>query len=230
MTINRKKGLVGAVIGMVLILAIVLLGRYSSKKSEYSCCRIPLFDGRLSWGMDTDEVIAVAGEPSSIEHSEYGDTLTYDMALPCDLGNCVEAVFIIGFDNRVYNDEIISTGLGDIELTVELDSKDAVMEELSGFYGELSADGGETQMEAQFKGTNPDFFYQYHFCEEWRAGTLPEETFDRLLQVKQPIPDRIALPMDKDTPLMYVNFWGTEGYPCKIRLEASELASYLYIE
>lgn len=225
---NKKRISIGLVTGILLIAAIVFLYGYNSKKSTYSCYRIPLADGKLSWGMDTAEVIDAVGEPSSITQVEYGNILTYDIALPCDFGNCVQAVFYIGIDDKTYANEKISSGLKGIDITVDNGSKDAILEKVSDFYGELSPDGGETVMEMQFAAVNPDYFYQYHFCESWRLDTLPEDAFNRLLQVQTP--DRMDAPIDKKTRLMYVDFWGTNGYPCTIRLDAAILTSYLNIE
>ena len=219
----------GSVISILLIVTLAFLCRYSSKRNTYSCYQIPLADGKLIWGMDTAEVIAVAGEPSSIKQEEYNDILTYDMALPSDLGNCIKAVFYIGIDDKTCAGEKFSSGLRIIEITVDNGSKEAILEKLSNIYGELSPDGGETQMEAQFKAVNPDYFYQYHFCENWRVETLPEDTFNRLLQVQETALDRVNITVDKNTPLMYVNFWGTDGYPCTIKLDATILASYLNV-
>ena len=224
---NRKKVLFGLVLSVALVLAIVFWGRYSNTKSIYSCYQIPIVDGKLSWGMDTAKVISVIGEPSSVKHEEYVDILTYDTCLPCELGICTQAVFYIGIEDKIYADERFSSGLGVIEITVEDSSQKSILNSLSDIYGDLSPDGGETQMEAQFKNTNPDYFNQYHFCEEWKASTLPQDSFNRLSQVQETVTDRVGIPVDKSTPLMYVNFWGTDGNPCTIQLNASVLAVYL---
>lgn len=227
---KKKKIWIGSVIGILLFLVIVFLFLYRGRKSPYSCEQIPLADGKLSWGMSTDEVIAAVGEPSSIEHEEYGDILTYDMTLPCDFGKCTQANLYIGIDEKAYDGEKFSSGLGTVMFTIDNGSKEAILEELTDFYGELSPDGGTTTMEMQLKEANPDYFYQYHFCEAWRAGTLPEDTFSRLQQVQKTIPDSINVPIEKDAPLMYVNFSGVDGNPCTIMLDADAYTSYLQVK
>lgn len=231
---NKKKGLIGLVTGIVLIPVIVFLCIHINRKEAYSCSRIPLCDGRLHWGMDTDEVIAVAGEPSSMEHTAEGDVLTYDTALPCDFGNCTEALFTIRTDDKIYDGEIFSSGLMYIQMAIdnkEQNSKEAIIGEVADFYGELSPEGGETNVEQQLKEENADFYHQNHFCEAWRADTLPEDLFERLSRVKETgIPDNLNIPLEKTTRLMDVGFIGTEGNPYKIWLDADVLTSYLYLE
>lgn len=227
---KKKTIWIGSGIGIVLIFVIVFFCLFQGRKSAYSCEKIPLAKGKLSWGMSTEEVIAAMGEPSSIEQEEYCDTLTYDMDLSSDFGNCTQAVFYVGKDDRSYNGEKFSSGLAGVMLTVDNSSQEAILEKLTDFYGELSPDGGTTLIETQLQEENPDYFYQYHFCETWRAETLPEDVFGRLQQVQSRIPDNSNIPIEKDEPLMYVNFTGVEGYPCTIILRANPFTSYLKIK
>lgn len=226
---GKRKTLFGLVLCILSVLAIIFLCRYRQEKNTYSCYRIPLADGKLDWGMDTDEVISIVGEPSSKIHEEYMDVLTYDVLQPCDLGDCIQATFYIGIDDKSYNNGIFSSGLGVIEVTVDNTSKESILKSLVVFYGNLSPDGGETQMEVQLKGVAPGYFNEYHFCEGWRAGTLPEESFDHLSQVRETA-ERVGIPVEKDTPLMYMNFWGTDNGSCTIQLNASVLANYLKVK
>lgn len=231
---NKKKVWIGSAIGVVLIFVMVFLYIQFNRKDPYSCCRIPLCDGKLRWGIDTSEVISVVGEPSSIEHGEGGDVLTYDAGLPCDFGNCTQVLFTIRTDDKIYDGETFSSGLVYIQMIIDnkgYNSKDAAIQEVADFYGELSPDGGETNVELQLKETNEDFYYQNHFCEAWRAETLPEDAFERLSQVKETqIPDNANIPLEKTTRLMDVGFMGTESNPYKIWLNADVLTSYLYLE
>ena len=226
---NKRKILFLLLLGVLLTFTIVFLCKYKKQQNIYSCYHIPLADGKLDWGMDTNELISIAGEPISIKHEEYMDILTYSNFQLCDLGDCTQAVFYIGIDDKSYNNGIFSSGLGGIELTVDDGSKESILKSLVGFYGNLSPHGGETQMETQLKDANPGYFNQYHFREEWRAGNLPEKSFNRLSQVKETA-ERMGVLVEKDTPLMYMNFWETDGSPCTIHINASVLASYLKVE
>lgn len=227
---NKRKALLGLTLSILsVVLAIVFLCKYKQQKNTYSCYQIPLAEGRLGWGMDTEEVISIAGEPSSIEHEEYMDKLTYNTLQSCDLGSCTQAIFYIGIDDKSYNNEIFSSGLGVIEVMADDVLKESILKALAGFYGDLSPDGGETQLDAQLKRANPEYFNQYHFCEEWKLETLPEESYNRLLQVQETA-ERARVPLAKDTPLMYMNFWGTDGGPCTVQLNASVLTNYLKVK
>lgn len=236
---GKRKGIISIVMTCILVLAIgfiVSCGYNLEEKSDvdkaqfpYSCYQIPIADGQINWGMNTDEVIKVLGDPALLESGDYGDTLTYDITWSGELGNYSQVVLYIGIDDKVYNDEQFSSGLLAAEMIIDDATKESILGSLADFYGELSPEGGETPIEIQLKEANPDYFYQYHFCDEWKAGMLAEASLERLKQVQQAA-DRISVPVDEKTPLMYVNFWGVDHNLCSIMLNASVLSSYLHVE
>ena len=56
-----------------LLLIMLLCTACGSKKERYSCQNIPVGDGKLSWGMNADEIKAVLGSPLSEEDYASGN-------------------------------------------------------------------------------------------------------------------------------------------------------------
>ncbi len=229
----KKTGKITAIFAMALCLLIAVFltanPQGNKRNSSYSCYDIPIGDGRLQWGMSSDQVSAVLGTPSHMETQSSAHILTYDTPVTGSLGICSQTVLYIGIDN-LGDDEPLSSGLGAIIMTMEDTSKESMLGKLADFYGPLSPEGGETLIEIQLKAANPDYFYQYHFCDEWKAETLPENSFHRLTEIysgSTETPHRI---LDKDDPLMYINLWGVDHYSCTVQLNASVLACYLQTE
>ena len=223
--------LTGAV---VLVVIIALISNPGAKHREdiYSCHRLPIGGGELSWGMSADEIQSLFGEPAAAEHSEAGVALTYETPIPGSLGNCSNVTFYVGENNLKNADgESLSGGLCNLIMTIDNSTKEEVLSKITDFYGELSPSGGSTLMEAQLKAGVPDYFNEAHFCEAWKIGTLPQEEYDRLVQTYQAslVPGR---PIDESRSLLWIYVWGVaadDTYPCVVQLDASQegVMSYL---
>ena len=218
----------------VIIMIIALISNPGPKTglALYSCHKLPIGNGELSWGMSADEIQSLFGEPASTERSEAGIALTYETPIPGSLGNCSNVTFYVGENNLKNTDgESFSAGLCNLVMTIDSSTKEEVLSKITDFYGELSPSGGSTLMEAQLKEGVPDYFNEAHFCEGWKIGTLPQEEYDRLVQTYQAslVPSR---PIGENRSLLWIYVWGVaadDTYPCVVQLDASQegVMSYL---
>jgi len=223
---RSKKIKFGAILLLCVCLMLVaaLLVLQKKDESAYSCYYIPVGDGKLSWGMSKEEIIAVMGEPASVEDKEYGFDLTYDILIPSKLGSCSNLILYVGLDNSTEAEQqTVKCGLVSLEMEIYDTTEETVIEKLSTFYGNLT--GGSTQMELDLQKADPDYFNKRYYCNEWMLGTLPEEEYNQLVQLYQKITEGILL--DEGKSLMYIRISGIEvgdAYTCNVSLDANILS------
>lgn len=232
-----KRGMMGMLQGkghtdkqllcVYLLLIMLLCTACGSKKERYSCQNIPVGDGKLSWGMNADEIKAVLGSPLSEEDyaSGNGTCMTYEYSTPVDsrLGKCSRVVLYVAQEKAGIG------GLASIEITIDETTKGSVVGKLEDFYGELSPDSGSTQMEFDFKKVNPDYFNEAYWCDAWMLETLADEEFDRMADVYSAVTEDSYASLKKDALLMDVNISGTRSedrYSCIIRLYGSKICLF----
>ena len=137
-----------AIYGHLLVL-VILCTTCGNKNERYSRQNILVGDGRLNWGMSTDEIKEVLGNPTLEAAYEYGNgiCMTYEYGTPvkCGLGACSGFVLYVGEKKDGFG------GLATIEMTMDKTTKESVVEKLADFYGELSPRGRSTQMERDLK-------------------------------------------------------------------------------
>lgn len=215
-----KKLLLCGCVFMSMILCISC----GNKKSSYSCQNIPIGEGRLNWGMSTDEVVEVLGSPLTEETSEYGNvirmTYEYDVPVNCGLGMCSGLVLYVGEKKDGIG------GLATIELMIDDTTKEAVVGKIADFYGELSSRGGSTQMELDLKKANPNYFNETYWCDAWKAETLTEEAYNKMNDAYRSVADDEFPLLNGETLLMDVNISGIQSedlYPCKVQLYANKM-------
>lgn len=213
-----------------LILVAVLLVLNKKEESAYSCYYIPVGDGKLSWGMNKEEIVAVMGEPTSVEDKEYGFHLTYDIPISSKLGSCSKLILYVGYDKSTDAEQ--QNGLGgliSLEMEIYGTTKEAVIEKLSMFYGDLT--GGSNQIERDLQKANTDYFNKTYYSDEWKIGTLSEAEYNQLVQSYQKIFSGILL--DEEESLMYIMISGVEvgdAYTCNVRLDARVLSCLERVE
>lgn len=253
---KRAAAALGAVCALAVI--VFLANPAGREKPPFTCYEIPLGDGALSWGMSREEIERALGEPDLVEESEGGVALTWDTQRATELGDCSQLTLYVGinnltepgarggkdapeaegaatvdgaFDAENAAGEKFSAGLCGLMMTIEQTGREEMLEKISDFYGELSPQGGATQMEAQLRQGVPGYFNETHFCEDWRLSGLPREEYDRLAAVfRANKPDR---PIDGEDLLMYVNIWGVENQepcPCVVQLDVSMLGKLIYLQ
>lgn len=201
---------------------------FGKQKQVYTYENIPVFNNRLTWGMDVDGVISVVGEADIVEEEEYGTVLTYHSDIPCEFGEASELKLYFGKNNlQDKTGKRYSGGLCNVEFTIENAAKENVIKQLNRFYGKLSNSGGSTQMELSLKKANPDYFNEYYFCDEWKIQELSHKEFGRLSEIYK---ESIGVPINKEAVLMGINLSGIssgESYSCKIQLDAFVLTCLL---
>lgn len=210
-----------------LLLIMLLCTACGSKKDRFSCQNIPVGDGKLSWGMNADEIKAVLGSPLSEEDyaSGNGTCMTYEYSTPVDsgLGKCSGVVFHVAQEKDGIG------GLAAIEMTVDATTKESVVENLADFYGELSPDSGSTQMERDLKKANPDYFNEAYWCDAWTLQTLTDEEFNKITDAYSAMTEDSYASLKKDALLMDINISGTQSedrYSCIIRLYGSKMCLF----
>ena len=227
---KRKRAAISVVlllcIVLLLLMMILLCGR---KKDSYN--RIPIGDGQMSWGMSTDEIIGILGEPASMDSNAYQDTLFYDTRIPSDLGICSSLILYIGKNGDAVSkqeNDFAGPGLGSIEMKIEGTTKEKIRETLTGLYGELTVQ--KSEMERDLKKAVPEYFKERYYTEKWYAGELEEEQYSLLEKNYQAGPGLRLL--QKDSLLFFIDVSGTEtgdSYACDVELNAV-LLSYLLMQ
>ncbi len=212
-----------AIYGHLLVL-VILCTACGNKKEWYSCQNIPVGDGKLNWGMSTDEIKEVLGNPTLEAAYEYGNgiCMTYEYGTPvkCGLGACSGFVLYVGEKKDGFG------GLATIEMTMDKTTKESVVEKLADFYGELSPRGGSTQMERDLKKANPDYFNEAYWCDAWKMETLTEEEFDLMTKSYNAVTGDEGATLKQETLLMDVTVSGIqseETYRCKVELYAVKM-------
>ena len=218
-----KKGVrfcVGIVIFFVFMLSIILFIR---EKVVYTYENIPVFDNKLTWGMDVESTISIIGESDVLEE-EYGTVLTYHSNIPCEFGEVSEVKLYFGENNlQESTGERFSGGLCNVSFTLENTTKEKLISQLNKFYGKMSTSGGSTQMELSLKKANPNYFNEYHFCDEWKIQELSDRDYKRLSEIYM---ESIGAPISKDAVLMGINISGIssgDSYSCNVQLDALTL-------
>ncbi len=213
-----------------LLLTIILCTACGGKKERYSCQNIPIGDGKLSWGMNADEIMAVLGSPLSEEDvSVNGACMIYEYGTPveCGLGKCSGVALYVAQEKEGIG------GLVAIEMTVDATTKASVVENLADFYGELSPDSGSTKLEGDLKKANPDYFNEAYWCDAWALETLTDEEFDRMADAYSAMTEDGDASLKKDALLMDVNISGIQSedrYSCVIRLYANKICLFENLE
>lgn len=217
-----------SVFGYLLVL-MLLCTACGNAGDRYSCRKIPVGDGKLSWGMSADEIVDVLGEPTSEEPYEYGGAVRmlllyeYDTPVQSKLGSCSQVVLRISDEGSAIN------GLAWIELVIDETTKESVVEKLADFYGELSPRGGSTQMEFDLKKGNPDYFNETHWCDAWKMETLTEKEYDLMAESYDAITGGKYAALKGDTLLMDVNISGIlseEKYSCTVWLYGDKMCFF----
>ena len=228
--LQRKSHTDKQLLCVYLLLIMLLCTACGSKNERFSCQNIPVGDGKLSWGMNADEIIAVLGSPLSEEDASGNGTrmiYEYDTPVDCRLGKCSEVVLHVAKEKDGIG------GLAAIEMTVDATTKESVVENLADFYGELSPDSGSTQLERDLKKASPDYFNEAYWCDAWALETLTDEEFDRMADGYSAMTDDSYASLKKDALLMDVNISGTqseERYSCIIRLYGSKMCLFENLE
>ncbi len=213
-----------------LLLTIILCTACGGKKERYSCQNIPIGDGKLSWGMNADEIMAVLGSPLSEEDvSVNGACMIYEYGTPveCGLGKCSGVALYVAQEKEGIG------GLVAIEMTVDATTKASVVENLADFYGELSPDSGSTKLEGDLKKANPDYFNEAYWCDAWALETLTDEEFDRMADAYSAMTEDGDASLKKDALLMDVNISGIQSedrYSCVIRLYGNKICLFENLE
>ncbi|MGN0166606.1 MAG: hypothetical protein ACI4AB_01065 [Acetatifactor sp.] len=213
------------IIGSFLIGTIIVATGHKSEISTHDCCGIPVGADKLNWGMTVEEIIEVLGEPISISEEDSGETLVYNISLPSELGTCSQVVLSVGkSDLTDSSGKKVSSGLCNIIMSIDNTTKEDVLDALSNYYGDLSSDGGSTQMELSLKEANADYFNEWHFCDEWRVGNLSDEEYRQLKEFYNR--NREGMQLDAGDPLVGMVISGVEegeAYTCKVQLNAMVL-------
>lgn len=224
--IRNKKVLANYFILLTIFWGVVIfVAIHKQESSMYSCRNIPVGADKLNWGMTVEEIIEVLGEPFSISEEDFGNTLVYNVLLPCDLGTCSQVVLSVGkSDLTDSSGKKVSSGLCNIIMSIDNTTKEDVLDALSNYYGDLSSDGGSTQMELSLKEANADYFNEWHFCDEWRVGNLSDEEYRQLKEFYNR--NREGMQLDAGDPLVGMVISGVEEgevYTCMVQLNAMVL-------
>ncbi|MDE6921160.1 MAG: hypothetical protein K2P89_14850 [Lachnospiraceae bacterium] len=228
--LQRKSHTKKRLLCAYLLLTIILCTACGGKKERYSCQNIPIGDGKLSWGMNADEIMAVLGSPLSEEDvSVNGACMIYEYGTPveCGLGKCSGVALYVAQEKEGIG------GLVAIEMTVDATTKASVVEKLTDFYGELSPDSGSTKLEGDLKKANPDYFNEAYWCDAWALETLTDEEFDRMADAYSAMTEDGDASLKKDTLLMDVNISGIQSedrYSCVIRLYGNKICLFENLE
>lgn len=228
--LQRKSHTKKQLLCAYLLLTIILCTACGGKKERYSCQNIPIGDGKLSWGMNADEIMAVLGSPLSEEDvSVNGACMIYEYGTPveCGLGKCSGVALYVAQEKEGIG------GLVAIEMTVDATTKASVVEKLTDFYGELSPDSGSTKLEGDLKKANPDYFNEAYWCDAWALETLTDEEFDRMADAYSAMTEDGDASLKKDALLMDVNISGIQSedrYSCVIRLYANKICLFENLE
>lgn len=224
---NRNLGIIGIAILLILFVVVVFLFLNNSQRN-HSYYDIPVFNGKINWGMSKEEIVEALGEPTYAESNEYGATLTYDTSIPSEFGACEQLILFVGNEQ-----EEINRGLCGIQIIVPDTTKESILDGLSAFYGQLSADGERlTAMEYMFSQEIPDFFYESHTREDWRLGKLPEEDYEQLVQFYgdyYTAKGEHYQPLNENDSLMYMTVYGNasdSSYICSIVMRPTLLMFY----
>ncbi|MDE6939341.1 MAG: hypothetical protein K2P40_00115 [Lachnospiraceae bacterium] len=228
--LQRKSHTKKQLLCAYLLLTIILCTACGGKKERYSCQNIPIGDGKLSWGMNADEIMAVLGSPLSEEDvSVNGACMIYEYGTPveCGLGKCSGVALYVAQEKEGIG------GLVAIEMTVDATTKASVVEKLTDFYGELSPDSGSTKLEGDLKKANPDYFNEAYWCDAWALETLTDEEFDRMADAYSAMTEDGDASLKKDALLMDVNISGIQSedrYSCVIRLYGNKICLFENLE
>lgn len=228
--LQRKSHTKKQLLCAYLLLTIILCTACGGRKERYSCQNIPIGDGKLSWGMNADEIMAVLGSPLSEEDvSVNGACMIYEYGTPveCGLGKCSGVALYVAQEKEGIG------GLVAIEMTVDATTKASVVEKLTDFYGELSPDSGSTKLEGDLKKANPDYFNEAYWCDAWALETLTDEEFDRMADAYSAMTEDSYASLKKDALLMDVNISGIQSedrYSCVIRLYANKICLFENLE
>lgn len=228
--LQRKSHTKKQLLCAYLLLTIILCTACGGKKERYSCQNIPIGDGKLSWGMNADEIMAVLGSPLSEEDvSVNGACMIYEYGTPveCGLGKCSGVALYVAQEKEGIG------GLVAIEMTVDATTKASVVENLADFYGELSPDSGSTKLEGDLKKANPDYFNEAYWCDAWALETLTDEEFDRMADAYSAMTEDGDASLKKDALLMDVNISGIQSedrYSCVIRLYGNKICLFENLE
>ena len=228
--LQRKSHTKKQLLCAYLLLTIILCTACGGKKERYSCQNIPIGDGKLSWGMNADEIMAVLGSPLSEEDvSVNGACMIYEYGTPveCGLGKCSGVALYVAQEKEGIG------GLVAIEMTVDATTKASVVENLADFYGELSPDSGSTKLEGDLKKANPDYFNEAYWCDAWALETLTDEEFDRMADAYSAMTEDGDASLKKDALLMDVNISGIQledRYSCVIRLYGNKICLFENLE
>lgn len=225
---KRKMLNLGLILFLVLFALIIIIQIYNRKKTVDSYNEIPLGNGQINWGMSTDELIGILGDPTSMASDEFQDTLTYDTTISSELGSCSSLVLYVGKKgDEVTHDtnDFEKPGLGLIEMIIEDTTKEKVVKSLNKIYGELVIQN--TEMEIALQKSKPEYFNKRLYTEKWYAGELPNDTYSQLEKIYLSSPGDMV--MDKKSLLFNVIVSGVEdgkSYSCKVQLNGV-LLSYL---
>lgn len=217
---KKRNAGIGICIGAVLMLALIIWF-VKSRETTYTCERLPIYNGKLSWGMDADEVISLIGEADTRKEDVDGLALIYEGAIPCEFGEASALTLYFGRDNLKKSDgKSYSSGLCNMVITFDYTTKKAVLSQIEDFYGTLSVSGGSTQMELSLKAAEQNYFNEYHFCDEWKIKNLSDEEYAELSKVYE---ESTGTPINKEAELMGINISGVasgESYLCNVQLDA----------
>lgn len=217
---RRRNIAIGLCIGAVLLLVLIIC-LVKNRDVTYTCEKLPVYNGKLSWGMNADEVVSIIGEADTRKEETEGLSLIYEGAIPCEFGEASALTLYFGRDNlKAADGQSVSGGLCNMAITIDRATKEEVLKLLEDFYGTLSASGGSTQMELSLKKAEPNYFNEYHFCDEWKIQNLPDEKYAELSEVYE---ESTGAPVNKDAELMGINISGIatgEVYSCNIQLDA----------
>lgn len=216
-----------SILVVCLVLTIIAVVLVKSNGDKYAEIGVPVGENQLSWGMSADQITEILGEPTSVEETEYGSTLTYAVQMSSDIGNISELTLDIAEkDLDDGNGVKLDRGLCYIGMIVENTTKDSVLKRLSDFYGTLSKDGGSTQMELDFKQVDPKYFIESHYRDEWKVTNLPADEYKRLETLFNENRDGV---LDQRPPLVWFSVAGIEEgetYACRVGIYA-ELLTFL---
>lgn len=147
---KKRNAGIGICIGAVLMLALIIWF-VKSRETTYTCEKLPIYNGKLSWGMDADEVISLIGEADTRKEDADGLALIYEGDIPCEFGEASALTLYFGCDNLKNSDgKSYSSGLCNMVITFDYTTKKAVLSDRGFLWNSVSfrgkhADGTEPE-------------------------------------------------------------------------------------